>query len=89
MGLLDLKRKPDTPLREKPKILLKRSPNLNFAVLSRFQKEFYIGSLDFTKGSVVFEFIVQLFLINSLRPLKYNLTANYLAELNSCIQLYS
>ena len=29
-------------------------------------KEFCIGSLDFIKGRVVFEFIVQLLLINSL-----------------------
>ena len=32
--------------------------------------EFCDGSLDFMKGRVVFEFIVQLLFINSLKPLE-------------------
>ena len=34
------------------------------------KKEFCVDSLDFIKGGFIFQFIVQLFLINSLKPLK-------------------
>ena len=38
-------------------------------------KEFCVSFLDFMKGRVGFEFIVQLVLIKSLKPLKHSLTA--------------
>ena len=40
------------------------------------------------KGCVVFEFILQLLLINSLKPLKIEFDCNYLTELGSCIELH-
>ena len=34
------------------------------------ERNFCVGSLDFMKDRFIFELIVQLFLINSLKPLK-------------------
>ena len=40
------------------------------------------------KSLVAFEFIVQLLLIDSLKPLKIKCDCNYFIELGSCIQLH-